>query len=78
MATISVVINTYNAQRVLRQCLAALDKADEIIVCDMYSTDDTVTIAKSLAVRSFITNNRDMLKLLVTGLMLKYHQNGCW
>ncbi len=46
MATISVVINTYNAQRVLRQCLAALDKADEIIVCDMYSTDDTVTIAK--------------------------------
>ena len=46
MATISVVINTYNAQRVLHQCLAALDKADEIIVCDMYSTDETVSIAQ--------------------------------
>ena len=46
MGSISVVINTYNAQRVLRECLAALDFADEIIVCDMYSTDDTVKIAK--------------------------------
>ena len=45
MGSISVVINTYNAQRVLRECLAALDFADEIIVCDMYSADDTVKIA---------------------------------
>jgi glycosyltransferase involved in cell wall biosynthesis len=45
MASISVVINTFNAQRVLRECLLALDKADEIIVCDMYSTDETVPIA---------------------------------
>ena len=46
MATVSVVINTYNAQRVFRQCLAALREADEIIVCDMYSTDETVAIAQ--------------------------------
>ena len=46
MGTISVVINTYNAQRVLRECLSALGFADEIIICDMHSTDDTVKIAK--------------------------------
>ena len=46
MASISVVINTYNAQRVLRECLTALGFADEIIVCDMYSADATVKIAQ--------------------------------
>lgn len=47
MSSISVVINTYNAQRVLKECLAALDFADEIIICDMHSTDETVKIAES-------------------------------
>lgn len=46
MASISVVINTYNAQRMLRECLSALKFADEIIICDMHSTDDTVKIAE--------------------------------
>ena len=46
MASISVVINTYNAQRVLRECLSALSFADEIIICDMHSEDDTVKIAQ--------------------------------
>ena len=37
---ISVVINTYNAERHLREVLEAAKKFDEIVVCDMESTDN--------------------------------------
>lgn len=43
---ISVVINTYNAERLLESAIKSVVKADEIIVCDMYSTDKTIEIAK--------------------------------
>ena len=43
---ISVVINTYNAEKFLRQCLDAVRSFDEIVVCDMESTDTTLDIAK--------------------------------
>ena len=43
---ISVVINTYNAEQHLEQVLTALKGFDEILVCDMESTDRTVNIAK--------------------------------
>ena len=43
---ISVVINTYNAERLLDECLQSVKNADEILICDMYSTDKTVEIAK--------------------------------
>ena len=42
---ISVVINTYNAEEHLRQCLEAVKDFDETVVCDMESTDSTVEIA---------------------------------
>ena len=42
---ISVVINTYNAEQHLRECLEAVKDFDEVVVCDMESTDSTVTIA---------------------------------
>lgn len=42
---ISVVINTYNEASNLPECLAALRGFDEILVCDMESTDNTVEIA---------------------------------
>ena len=44
---ISAVINTYNAEAFLPQCLDALKDFDEIVVCDMESTDRTVAIAQS-------------------------------
>ena len=44
---ISVVINTYNAERHLKTCLEAVKDFDEIVVCDMESTDHTVEIANS-------------------------------
>ena len=59
MASISVVINTYNAQRVLRECLSALKFVDEIIVCDMYSTDDTVKIAEEFGCKVIFHEKAD-------------------
>lgn len=45
MNKISAVINTYNAEQHLRQVLEALREFDEIVVCDMESSDSTVAIA---------------------------------
>ena len=44
--TISVVINTYNAEEHLREVLDAVKGFDEIVVCDMESTDSTTDIAR--------------------------------
>jgi len=43
---ISVVINTRNAAETLSATLQSVSFADEIIVCDMHSSDDTAEIAK--------------------------------
>ena len=43
---ISVVINTYNAEKFLKRVLDSVKDFDEIVVCDMESTDKTVAIAK--------------------------------
>jgi glycosyltransferase involved in cell wall biosynthesis len=43
---ISVIINTFNEERNIRNCLETVKWADEIIVVDMYSDDKTVEIAK--------------------------------
>lgn len=43
---IAAVLNTYNAAEHLDRVLKALHGFDEIVVCDMESTDDTVEIAR--------------------------------
>ena len=43
---ISVVINTYNAALYLEQVLEAVKDFDEVLVCDMESTDATLDIAR--------------------------------
>ncbi|MCC7409158.1 MAG: glycosyltransferase family 2 protein [Phycisphaeraceae bacterium] len=43
--SISVVIHTLNSERYLEQCLGSVRGADEIIICDMHSTDRTLEIA---------------------------------
>lgn len=43
---ISVVINTYNASQHLARVLETVKDFDEIVICDMESTDDTCDIAK--------------------------------
>ncbi len=46
MNKISVVINTYNNEAIIRECLDSVKDFDEIVICDMYSTDNTLNIAK--------------------------------
>ena len=43
---ISVVINTYNAEKHLEKVLDSVKQFDEIVICDMYSTDKTLEIAR--------------------------------
>lgn len=43
---ISVVINTYNAQSFLAEVIESVAAFDEVVVCDMESTDATVEIAR--------------------------------
>lgn len=43
---ISVVINTYNEEKNIRRAIESVKWADEVVVCDMYSDDDTAVIAK--------------------------------
>lgn len=44
---ISVVINTYNAEKHLKNVLEAAKGLDEILICDMYSDDATISIAEN-------------------------------
>lgn len=46
---ISVVINTYNAEQHLDAVLRQVRAFDEIVICDMESTDSTLEIARSYA-----------------------------
>ncbi len=43
---ISIVINTYNAERHLAKVLDSVKDFDEIVICDMESTDSTLEIAR--------------------------------
>lgn len=43
---LSVIINTKNASSTLEKCLQSVSFADEIIIVDMMSTDDTIKIAR--------------------------------
>ena len=43
---ISVVINTYNAETFLQEVIDAVKGFDEVLICDMESTDRTLDIAR--------------------------------
>lgn len=42
---ISVVINTFNAEQYLERVLDSVKEFDEIVICDMHSADNTISIA---------------------------------
>lgn len=46
---ISVVINTYNASRYLEEVLRSVIGFDQVVICDMDSTDDTLDIVDKFA-----------------------------
>ncbi len=43
---VSAIVTTFNAERLLPDCLASLGWCDEILLVDSFSTDDTVAIAR--------------------------------
>lgn len=43
---ISVVIHTFNSEKYIERCVTSVADADEIIICDMHSSDKTVEIAE--------------------------------
>lgn len=51
---ISVVINTFNEERNIRNCLECLKWADEIVVVDMHSDDRTAEIAREYTDKVFM------------------------
>ncbi len=48
---ISAVINTLNEEKNIERAIKSLSFVDEILVCDMYSDDKTVEIAKKLGAK---------------------------
>lgn len=49
--SISVIINTLNEEKNITKALKSVLWADEILVCDMYSEDKTVRIARKLGAK---------------------------
>lgn len=60
---ISVVINTLNEGKNIKQAIESIqDLADEILVCDMHSDDDTALIAKKLGAKVIFHKKTDYVE----------------
>ncbi len=56
---ISVVLATYNEEKNLKRCLESVTNfADEVVVVDGSSTDQTATIARAMGARVITTSNK--------------------
>lgn len=68
MEKLSVCITTFNSGRTLRACLDSVKWADEIVVLDSFSSDDTVEIARNyncrLSQHSFMGYSRQKQMVL--------------
>jgi glycosyltransferase involved in cell wall biosynthesis len=48
---ISILILTFNEEKIIRQCLESVSWSDDVVVVDSFSTDRTVEIARSVGAR---------------------------
>lgn len=51
MSKLSVVINTFNEEKNIERAIKSVSWAEEILVCDMYSDDETAVIAKKMGAK---------------------------
>lgn len=61
---ISVVINTFNEEKNIRKAIESVKWADEIIVCDMHSDDETIKVASSLGAKVIYHKRTDYVELV--------------
>lgn len=61
---ISVVINTYNEEKNIKRAIESVGWADEVVVCDMHSEDDTAVIAKRLGATLIFTKKVSHVELV--------------
>lgn len=76
MPTLSVVIATLNEQDDIRACLESVAWADEIIVVDMFSTDQTVELCRAYT-QNILQHNQDQV-LNVNKNVGIAHAQGDW
>lgn len=48
---LTVLIPTYNVEKIIKRCIKSADWADEVLLVDSYSTDNTVAIAESMGAK---------------------------
>lgn len=59
---ISVVLNTLNDEKIIEQAIKSVSFADEVIVCDMHSGDETVNVAKKLGAKVFFHKKEEFVE----------------
>lgn len=75
---ISVVINTYNAEKHLRRVLDSVKDFDEIVVCDMESTDNTVSIAQEYGCKIVTFEKKDYVSAEPARTFAIQHATNKW
>lgn len=60
---ISVVINTLNDEKNIKRAIDSVSWTDEILICDMYSEDKTIEIAKKMGAKVIHHRKTDYVEL---------------
>lgn len=76
MPKVSVVINTFNEENNIEKAIKSVKWADEILICDMHSSDKTVEIAKKNGARVVYHQPQEFVELARNFAISK--ANGDW
>lgn len=60
---ITIIINTLNDEKIISRAINSVSFADEILVCDMHSEDETVKVAKKLGARVVFHKKENYVEL---------------